>query len=372
MIDELRKINPEVFDDSNTLVNFSSSILKHFGLSPSHPSIKEIDDVLKGHKKVAAFLFDGASEYNLSLFPATTKFILNHKLKTIHSVNPATTVACTTAFLSGKFPIETGYLGWSVNFPSIGPVDAFSGEGSYDESRHDELALGRYAPYENIASLLVEKGVKAEARFFYPINEDGPRNYGMALRSYSSFFKDGGEFLYGYFPNPDQTIHHHGTKSLRTWWQFKEMASFLKRFVKKNPDVLVFAFADHGLVDVKCRDLSDYPNIESCLLYPISIDARIRAFYLKEGQKERFISLFNEYLSADFFLFSKEEMLSSSYFGEGEKSELALSFLGDYFAIAKKDCTLIESMGKKSKPLLAHHSGILKEEKDILLSVYNS
>jgi predicted AlkP superfamily pyrophosphatase or phosphodiesterase len=37
-----------------------------------------------------------------------------HKLMTIHSVNPATTVACTSALLTGKNPIENGWLGWSL------------------------------------------------------------------------------------------------------------------------------------------------------------------------------------------------------------------------------------------------------------------
>ncbi len=372
MIDDLTKVNPDIFDTKNTLVNFSSSILSYFGAKPFHSSIKEVDEVLKGHKKVAVFLFDGASEYNLSLFPRTTRFITSHKLKTIFSVNPATTVACTTAFLSGKFPIENAYLGWSLNFPSIGPVDAFSGEGSYDEVKHGSSFMSKYAPYRNIASILQEVGVKAATRFFYPIEEDGPKSYKEADQKYSAFFKEGGQFLYGYFPNPDKTIHHRGVKSFSTWRRMAEIVSFLKRFTKHNPDVLVFAFADHGLIDVKNIDLSDYPEIEETLAYPISIDARIRTFFVKEGQKERFVELFNKYLGNDFYLFSKEEILSVPYFGEGEKSEQALSFLGDYFAVAKGNAILKQSLGKPLDHFKAHHSGITIEEKNILLSVYNN
>ncbi len=371
MIDELKNINAEVFDTSDTLVNFSSSILKHFGVKPFHSSIPMVDEALKGHKKVAVFLFDGASEYNLSLYSRTTKFIFEHKLKTIHSVNPATTVASTTAFLSGKFPLETGYLGWSLNFPSIGPIDAFSGIGSYDRIEHGEELLQRYAPYENIASLLSKAGVKAELHFLYPVEKEGPKDFKTALKSYSSFFKEGGEFMYGYFPDPDKTIHHHGVKSPWTWWRMREIVAFLRKFTKQNKDVLVFAFADHGLIDVRHRYLDECEEISSCLLYPISIDARIRTFFVKESEKKRFEKLFATHFASDFFLYSKEEILSRPYFGEGEAKEAALSFLGDYFALAKGNCVLEQNREKGKRPLKAHHSGISVEEKNILLSVYN-
>ena len=48
----------EVYN-KNSLVNLSNSILKHFGVNTFHESIPEIDDLLKGHKKVVAVLFDG-------------------------------------------------------------------------------------------------------------------------------------------------------------------------------------------------------------------------------------------------------------------------------------------------------------------------
>ncbi len=373
MNENLLNINKDILDSSNTLTNFANSILKHFGVTPFHTTIKEVDEALKGHKKVAVFLFDGASEYNLSLYPKTTEFIRSHKLKTIHSVNPATTVACTTAFLSARFPIETGWLGWSLNFPSFGPIDAFTGKGSYDKKQHDPLLMKKEAPYESIISLLQKNGVNAKAAYEYPVeNKEGPHSHREALKMYSSFFREGGQFLYGYFKNPDKTLHDYGEKSFHVWWEYTKIAWFLKRFVKKNPDVLVFSFADHGLINVRYDDVSDYPDLENCLAYPISLDARIPTFFVKKGMEAQFEKAFEEHLSKDFLLMKKQDIVASHYFGEGKNSDIALSFIGDYVGIAKNNTVLKEYFGKKDKhPLKAHHSGASKEEKDVLLAVYN-
>lgn len=376
MNEELKKLDPNLCDTSNTLTNFSNSILAHFGVKPFHSTIKEVDEALLGHKKVAVFLFDGASEYNLKIYPRTNKFLLDHKLKTIYSVNPATTVACTTAFLSAKFPIETGWLGWSLDFHAINLpiIDTFTGKESYGRIRHEPSPMLSYSPYKNIATLLSEHGVKAKQMYQYPVEDKkGPKNHKEALKMYSSFFKEeGGEFLYGYFSEPDHTLHNHGVKSVRTYLQYKKMNKFLKKFVKANPDVLVFAFADHGLINIDhYDDISDFRDIESTLARPVSIDTRIPTFFVKEGKKEEFVAAFNRHFGSDFLLVSKEDILESKYFGDGEPSKEALSFLGDYLGISLRNVGMKEYYGQKETPLKAHHSGASKEEREVLLSVYN-
>ena len=48
--------------NENSLVNLSNSILKHFCVETFHNTIPEIDELLKGHKKVVAVLFDGMGQ----------------------------------------------------------------------------------------------------------------------------------------------------------------------------------------------------------------------------------------------------------------------------------------------------------------------
>ncbi len=102
--------------NENTLVNLSNSILKHFGATCFHESIPEIDELLKGHKKVVAVLFDGMGQNITRLHLKENSYIRSNYVTTINSTFPPTTAAATTAFLTGKYPIETGWLGWAEYF----------------------------------------------------------------------------------------------------------------------------------------------------------------------------------------------------------------------------------------------------------------
>ena len=98
--------------NNNSLVNLSNSILKHFGVEPFHDTIPEVDELLKGHKKVVAVLFDGMGQNIVRMHLKENSFIRSHYMTTINSTYPPTTAAATTAFLTGKYPIETGWLAW--------------------------------------------------------------------------------------------------------------------------------------------------------------------------------------------------------------------------------------------------------------------
>ena len=102
--------------NQNSLVNFSNSFLKHFNAPTFHDSIEAVDSALKGHQKVAVILFDGMGRNITRKHLSSKSFIRNHYLTTINSTFPPTTTAATTAFLTGKYPIETGWLSWAQYF----------------------------------------------------------------------------------------------------------------------------------------------------------------------------------------------------------------------------------------------------------------
>ena len=102
--------------NENSLVNLSNSILKHFGVETFHESIPEVDELLNGHKKVVAVLFDGMGQNIVRKHLKEDSFLRTHYVKTINSTYPPTTAAATTSFLTGKYPIETGWMSWSQYF----------------------------------------------------------------------------------------------------------------------------------------------------------------------------------------------------------------------------------------------------------------
>jgi hypothetical protein len=321
------------------------------------------------------FLFDGMGKYNLSIHQGASKFIRSHALTDIYSVNPATTVACTTAFLSAKFPIENGYLSWSIYFKELGKaIDVFPNRESWSgEKIEGKNLIEEACPYKNIATLLQEKGVKAEAMFQFPVNgTSGPRNYRQLMKKASAFFDNGGEFLYCYMTNPDHYEHQYGVKSLHVDFVIRRINAFLKKFSKKNPDVLAFSFADHGLIDVKYVDLAAYQDIEKCLSIPFSLEGRTPTFFVKEGMADEFEKAFDKHFGESFALLKRDEFLKKGYFGEGEALQHSLDSLGDYIAVSLDETIIYDSSAYKNKHMLkGHHAGGTMEEREISLSAYN-
>ena len=107
------------FNQSRCLVNLSNSILAHFGVKPFHHTLPELDEILKNHNKVAVVLFDGLNSYIKKELLNENDALIKHSNIEIDSVFPPTTVAATTAFLSGKFPYENGWLGWCQHFNDL-------------------------------------------------------------------------------------------------------------------------------------------------------------------------------------------------------------------------------------------------------------
>lgn len=371
-----KPLDPSCYDKATTLVNFSNSVLEHFSLPTFHPGIPEVTKAMEGHEKIAVFLFDGLSEYNLHIFPRTTKYMLEHKLTTIHSVNPATTVACTTAFLSGRFPIEDGWFGWSLYFDEYGfPIDVFTNMNSQTGKKLDGAnVMKTLHPYTTIATLLNEKGIKSENMYRYPIEDGmGPKNFREMEKRCDAFFeKDGGQFLYGYWNQPDKYLHKYGVHSWHVRHQVADIARFVKRFVKKHPDVEVFTFADHGLIDVQYRDLAAYPEVASCLSRPLTFEGRTANMFVKEEKKAEFPALFEKRFGDVFTLLSRQEVLEKGYFGEGDAPDYALKFLGDFLAVATGKDVLVNTLDHPVAVVhKGHHAGATKEERDVLLACYN-
>lgn len=371
----MENLESTFYDREHTLVNLSNSFLKAYGLPTFHPSLPAVDAVLAGHRKIAVFLFDGAGESILNAYPHTTKFLRAHKLATILSVNPATTVACTTSLLTGRYPIETGWLGWSLQMDALGyPVDVFPNRNSQTGIPLTTPDLmDNLCPVTTIGTLLQEAGVKAKLSYQYPVHgEDGPKTLREFVSQANAFFAQGGEFLYSYWTEPDEEIHEYGVHSRHVRSRLRRIAHAVKSFVANNPDVLVLTLADHGLIDVQYRDIAAFKDLASLLRKPVSLEGRTPTFFVQEGKKEEFAALFAKYFP-DWALLSRDEVLGKGYFGEGTPNPHSLEFIGDFVAVSLGKDLIANSLDKTEIHVMAgHHAGGTKEEREILLAAYNT
>ena len=153
---------------TNSLVNLSNSILKKFSCQTFHNSNDEIDRILnsKGNQ-VCLILLDGFGKFVMEKYKKYCPFIYRHIKKEINSVYPPTTVAATTSLLSGKYPCETGYVGWNQYFKKYDQyIDVFPSKNPFTNEKINPPVTEDILKYETIIDIINKNNI-FKARSFH-------------------------------------------------------------------------------------------------------------------------------------------------------------------------------------------------------------
>ena len=351
----------------NSITNFSNSILKRFNVKTFHPTIKKIDDLLKDKKKILVFLFDGMGKNILETHLKEDSYFISHVIHTMDATFPPTTVASTNSFLSGKFPIENGWFGWSQYFKEVNRnVAVFWNK---DEDTKEDLGndyyIYKYASYKRIDELINEANGKNIAKWIsgYPIEKKDRRVRFLnkfVNRAFAHANSKEETFTYAYWNCPDSKMHTYGIKAQEVHYNILKIQKLVKSYQRKYKDVTVFVIADHGLIDIEYMFLDEHPDLVSLLKRYPSFEVRTPNFFIKDNKQEEFKELFLKYYGEYFELYSKIEVLNQSIFGEGTPHEMANEFIGDYIAVSKSKYAL--TMHDLKNKLKAHHAGGTKDE----------
>lgn len=370
----------KIADYNNSIVNLSNSILKKFNVNPFHSTIKEIDDLIKNKEKIIVFLFDGMGKAILEKHLNEKSFFRRHIVKNITSTTPPTTVASTTGFLSAKYPIETGWLGWTLYFKDLDKnINVFP---NVDDDTGEKLAgenvMRSLKNYEDIASLINKNNKQECAKIImgYPVdNNPKVKTLNKFVKySFDEIKKENQKFFYSYWVNPDGLMHKYGTKNFRVHFNIKHIQHLIKKYAKKNKDVGVIVIADHGMIDTTFMSLKEHEDLSSLLIRSPSIEKRTMNLFVKEGKQDLFKELFNKYYGEYYSLFTKEEALDKGIFGDTKDVNNSLEFLGDFIAIANGDISLEypnEKSKKKRFKFKAHHAGGTEDESLISVIAIN-
>lgn len=125
-------------DYTNSSINMIASIKRSFGYETKYNSIKILDKLLP-KKHVGILILDGMGMNILNKLPEDS-FLRKNLLCEMVATYPSTTVAATTAILSGKTPSETGWIGWHQYFSSIDDdVVLFRGYGYYNNKPYPDV-----------------------------------------------------------------------------------------------------------------------------------------------------------------------------------------------------------------------------------------
>lgn len=352
-----------MIDYKNNLISVTNSLLKHYNAKTHHQTLPVLDDVLKrNYQHVIVILLDGLGINVLNQLDENS--ILRKNLKTtLSSVFPPTTVAATNAFLTGKTPYETGFLGWAQYNKFEDVTDTiFLKTNYYSEAKIKDNLYDRLLPEDFLEQIKkVNPDLHVEAIFPKPIQMSTYETLEEQLNRLLMITKGTKSLSYCYYPEPDSTIHTEGISGSKTIEVLNNLDQAITNFKNElDSDVLTIIIADHGLVDIEYVYLEDYQDILNTFYRLPSIEQRTKTFFIQPGQESTFIDLFNKHLQPGFKLYNKKALMDSKILGYGEKHPLLDTFIGEFTAVSVSNKAI--NYKREDNAFKAHHAGYLECE----------
>ena len=347
-------------------MNITATILKHYGVKSNKSSLPVLEEELKkGYRNVVYILIDAMGSEILNKHPKQADFLLENKVDTLTTVFPSTTVAATMSALTGKPPINTGWIGWLQYVKEEDKsVIFFFNKDFYDETvEFDYNVSDKYVPVKKIYQQIEEVTDDVKTVEIFPeFRTPKHKTFGdFASTIVNECKAEGKHFIYAYWDKLDTYLHETGTESEVVRNHINEINSDIKGLLNSlDDDTLVIITADHGQLDIEEIELWKYEKIIETFKHNPSIEARATAFFIKEGMEEQFVNEFNNNFRDNFLLQKSEDIINTKIFGDDSMHPKAKEFLGDYFAIAIDKYSFKLSNSKKS--FKAQHAGLTKDE----------
>lgn len=347
------------------IANLACSVLAHYGVTPPNATLPAVDALLQRRwRNVVVLLLDGMGVRILQKHLLPEGFFRRHLCMEYSSTFPPTTVAATTAILSGLTPNQSGWLGWTGYFPQIDRniVYFLNKDNDTGESITEYNVSGRFVPYVKITDRIRSAGYEAyELASFLPPQPKSYEDFCREIERLCS--RESEKYIYAYWNEPDKTMHEKGVDGPEIGSLMQRLEERTARLAEALQDTLLMITADHGMIHTRCHVLTEYPDVLDCLIRPPSIESRAVNFFVKDGMQTAFEKAFQKHFGREFRLMHKAEVLEEKLFGPGENHPALDGMLGDYLAVA----TGTETLRMVDKGYLGEHAGMTAEEMTIPL-----
>lgn len=367
------------------ILNTITSILKYYNVETAHDSLNILDEKLKkNYDNVVLLILDGLGEHILNNI-SPKGYLNSKKLDCVTSVYPSTTTAALTTYYSGNPPYETGWIAWSQYFKEYGRavdmlphIESYKGESLKDASMD---VFESVVNYTSVFNKIEKASPDIKAYEITPTYSDKRAKRSIRADSLDEIILNiemlcknpDRNFILAYCDNPDGLLHKYGTKSDEVKKFINKIEEDIKNMSKNLPEnTIVIISADHGHKDIeKVYKLSDYPEIQECLILPTSLESRCITFWVKENMKKEFEKRFNNIFKDEFILITKEEFLEKHYLGYGKKHPKIDDFIGNYIALSTSNSIirLGTYLVEKENTKKSTHCGLTKEEMEVPLIV---
>jgi hypothetical protein len=359
------------YKEGEDLVAIGNSIRLAYGLKTYHASYKPLDEELQKRgvpqkRKLCVILLDGFGSTIQFEHRKAAPFIYAHRKFKITSVFPPTTVAATTSLLTGFYPKEDGWMGWTQKFPfydkpiTMFPSTFIGGTIPSPKSSWDEVPL-RYIDGD------INKYTSYKANRIMGFSLE-PANAEHVFSETERLIPES-DFIYSYWIDPDMSMHEYGNYDPKIDEVLADLDMRVKKLVESHPEVTFVLLADHGHIDQVNLSIYEHPDLTACLKYPdFGLESRAACFYVKEDKMKEFNKLAHKYYGKDFYIFSKKQVDKLKIFGVGTPNKYYDYFAGDYLLVSKSNKGLIQST---TAVLKSQHAGGTARERFVNVSLYN-
>ena len=356
-------------------INISATLAEFLGAPNKNSTLPVLKESLKKDFKNVVFIcFDGLGIYPIEKNLAPDNFLRKNIVQTLTSTFPSTTNA-TTSLANNQLPLEHGWFGWSMHFKDLNRnINIFLNSDSWTNEKI-EIA---YSPLGEIDYYFDNATSNHEISTVFPNYvkvSHHERNH--IFSGQADFFetiqkicnRNGKQFIYAYYPEPDQTMHEFGVTSNEAKAVITSISKSLQELLENTKNTLYVITADHGQIDVEgyvelYKDKKLYEMLE---IYPF-LEARAVAFKVKKGRKEEFEKYFKSKYGEDFKLYKTKELLRANIFGGfGLKADL----LGDYIAVGTYTHK-IALIKPDSHAFKGHHASLTEEMLVPLIVIENA
>ena len=365
------------YSQTHSLVNLANTLLARYHAPTHHQPIPSLLKTLQGKDKIVFLLFDGMGQTILRQHLSPWSWLRRHRKLTITSTFPSTTAAATNAFLSGRYPNEIGWLGWASYFPEHDQfLELFTGRDYLKQQpAFKPEDVQATIQYESIFEQIHRAQPKLSIHQVWPdIKPGGAKDFSSWMNQLGAACQQPGpSFTYGYWLDPDKTIHKLGVSDGAIRTIVSSIQSQLKILTQQHKDTTFVVFADHGLVDVTFLNIQTYPALSQMLIRSFGLEPRAATFYVKPAFLANFKETFLRYYGKHFILMSKQEAITQQLYGRGSNHPRFNDFVGDFIAIAKGRYAFTPGLITDTMPstMKAHHAGMTKKEMLIDVMVVN-
>ena len=311
-------------------------------------------------KNRLVMILDGMGVAVMNKLLDANGYFCRHLADVESAIIPATTVAATTAYQTGKMPWETGFIGWSQYFSETDEViEIFLNRNLYTGEPSKMPQHTNILPCKTVVERMCDNGRRAYEVMpaFAPGGFDTFEQWLARIVELCNTETDA--YIYAYWTEPDSCLHELGADAPAVKTLLRDMEQqieFALKQIRNKTDVLITA--DHGHTDIESLFIDDVPELLECLLHPLSLESRCVSLFIKPEHVQEFPKLFEKHFGKWFKLVTKSEF-EKQYL----HAEQPIRFIGDFVALATDKYDL------KQRPdtivLKSHHAGITSDELEI-------